>query len=144
MHPVPLEQQEIRVRDMPDSELELAGMRVTMRRQDHHSAPSLAFRFGDELTWITDTAYDADSARFASGCRVLAHEAWFTRAEVRNAEIHSAAAEAAQVGADAGCERLLLIHLPPFRASVDALVAEAQAVVAEAIPARDGTLVPGL
>jgi ribonuclease BN (tRNA processing enzyme) len=144
VHPVPLEQQDIQVRDIPAGELELAGMRITTRRQDRHSAPSLAMRFDDDLTWITDTAFDPDSAVFAQGSRVIAHEAWFTRDTVRNPDIHSAAHEAAQVAAEAGGERLLLIHLPPFQESVDALVAEAQAVLADVTPARDVTRVPGL
>jgi ribonuclease BN (tRNA processing enzyme) len=78
-HPVPLAEQEIAVRDVPAGEFELGDFRVTTRRQDRHSAPSLGLRFGDELTWVTDTAYDPGSKSLASGCRVLAHEAWFTR-----------------------------------------------------------------
>jgi ribonuclease BN (tRNA processing enzyme) len=144
VHPVPLEEQDIQVRDIPGGELEVAGMRVTTRRQDRHSAPSLAMRFDDDLTWITDTAFDPASAGFAQGSRLIAHEAWFTRGSVRNPDIHSAAHEAAEVAAQAGCERLLLIHLPPFQESVDALVAEAQAVVADVTPARDVTVVSGL
>jgi ribonuclease BN (tRNA processing enzyme) len=144
MHPVPLEEQDIQVCDIPPGELELAGMRVTMRRQDRHSAPSLALRFGDELTWITDTAYDPESIAFAKGCKLLAHEAWFTSTDVRNPDIHSSAAQAAQVASNAGCERLLLIHLPPFSESVDAIVDEAQAVVPDATPALDGTEIPEL
>lgn len=144
VHPVPLEAQDIKVRDIPDRELELAGMRVTTRRQSRHSAPSLAIRFDDDLTWITDTAFDPASAAFAQGSRLIAHEAWFTRDTIRNPDIHSAAHQAAEVAAQAGCQRLLLIHLPPFERSVDALVAEAQAVLADVTPARDGTAVPGL
>src|SRR5437660_2549034 len=86
-HPVPLEQQDIDVRDLPTGVAELGGVPIAHRRQDRHSAPSLAFRFGDALTWITDTAYDPDSAAFAEGSDVLAHEAWFTAAAPRNPEI---------------------------------------------------------
>ena len=43
--------------------------RIALRRQDRHSAPTLGMRFEDVLAWITDTAYDPDSARFAAGCR---------------------------------------------------------------------------
>jgi ribonuclease BN (tRNA processing enzyme) len=144
VHPVPLEEQDIQVRDIPAGELELAGMRITTRRQDRHSAPSLAMRFDDDLTWITDTAFDPDSAGFAQGSRLIAHEAWFTRGSVRNPDIHSAAHQAAEVAAQAGCERLLLIHLPPFQESVEELVVEAQAVLADVTPARDVTAVSGL
>jgi ribonuclease BN (tRNA processing enzyme) len=144
LHPVPLEQQDIQVRDIPAGELELAGLRIATRRQDRHSAPTLAMRFDDDLTWITDTAFDPDSAAFAQGSRLIAHEAWFTRDRVRNPDIHSGAHQAAEVAAQAGCERLLLIHLPPFEESVDAVVAEAHAVLADVTPARDGTAIPGL
>jgi ribonuclease BN (tRNA processing enzyme) len=144
VHPVPLEQQDIEVFDMPAGGLEVAGMRVTTRRQDRHSAPSLALRFDDDLAWITDTAYDPGSAQFAAGCKVLAHEAWFTQHQVRNSDIHTSARQCAEVAAAAGCERLLMIHLPPFAESLDALIEEAQAVVADAAPARDGMAIPGV
>lgn len=139
LHPVPLEEQDIEVRDLPATEIELAGMRVTTRRQDRHTAPSLAFRFDDQLTWITDTAYDPESAQFAAGSELLAHEAWFATDSPRNETIHSSAAQAAQVAGDADIERLLLIHLPPFERSVDHLVDEARATAPLAEPAVDGT-----
>jgi ribonuclease BN (tRNA processing enzyme) len=126
-HPVPLEVQEIAVRDLPSSELDLGGVRIFTRRQDRHSAPSLGMRFGDALAWITDTAYDPGSSAFAAGCKLLAHEAWCTTAQPRNPRIHSSAAQAVQVAIDAEIEQLLLIHLPPFEQSTDALLREAQA-----------------
>ena len=79
-HPVPLERQDIEVRDIGPGEIELAGVRITHRRQDRHSAPTLGLRFNDTLTWITDTAYDPESAAFAEGSEFLAHEAWYRTA----------------------------------------------------------------
>jgi ribonuclease BN (tRNA processing enzyme) len=143
-HPVSLEDQEILVRDLPAREIELAGIRVNTRRQDRHSAPSLAFRFNDTLAWITDTAYDPDSARFAAGCSTLAHEAWFTSDAPRNPDVHSAAAEAAKTAADAGAEQLLLIHLPPFREGVDELLEEAAGIFEHTDVALDGAGLPVL
>jgi len=137
-HPVPLEDQDIAVRDLPVGELEIAGVGIETRRQDQHSAPTLGIRFGDQLAWITDTAYDPDSAIFASGCQILAHEAWFIADAPRNPEIHSSAAQAAQVAVQAAIERLLLIHLPPFEASVGGLSLEAQAIVPSVLTAQDG------
>lgn len=137
-HPVPLSQQDIQVRDLPMGEVELAGVRIHTRRQDNHTAPSLAFRFDDLLTWVTDTAYDEGSAKFAAGCRLLAHEAWFTTAQPRNPTIHSSAAEAARIAADAEIDRLLLIHAPPFSASVEALALEAQMTFPRTLMAHDG------
>ena len=144
LHPVPLEEQRIEVRDLPERELELAGIRTSMRRQTRHSAPSLGMRFGDELAWITDTAYDPESARFADGCEILAHEAWCTSTRVRNPEIHSSAAQAADIAARAGSQRLLLIHLPPFDHSVEAIEREARAAFPQALAADDGGDVAGL
>jgi ribonuclease BN (tRNA processing enzyme) len=136
-HPVPLERQDIEVRDIGPGELELGGVRITHRRQDRHSAPTLGFRFNDTLTWITDTAFDPDSAAFAEGSEFLAHEAWYLASAPRNPYIHSAAAEAAEVAAKAGVERLALIHLPPFERSVEPVVEEAQATVPGAVAAID-------
>jgi ribonuclease BN (tRNA processing enzyme) len=136
-HPVPLEKQDIEVRDIPEGELELGSVRMTHRRQDRHSAPTLGLRFGDELTWITDTAYDPGSVGFAADCHVVAHEAWFTEAEPRNPEIHTSAAQAAEVAAAAQARQLLLIHLPPFEASIEPIVAEAEQRFAAVRAAED-------
>lgn len=141
-HPVPLEAQDIEVRDIPSYELELPSTRITLRRQDRHSAPTFGMRFGDELAWITDTAYDPGSVELAAGCKMLAHEAWFTSDQPRNAEIHSSAAQAAEVAAAAEVQQLLLIHLPPFTESVDALTKEAAAHGVDARAAHDETDIP--
>jgi ribonuclease BN (tRNA processing enzyme) len=136
-HPVPLEDQAIDVRDLPDKEVEFGAMRIAVRRQDRHSVPSLGLRFEDELTWITDTAYDPDSAAFARGCRALAHEAWCTTANPRHLEIHSSAAQAAHVAGQAGIDRLMLIHLPPFELELCDLLAEAQLELPDVITADE-------
>jgi ribonuclease BN (tRNA processing enzyme) len=144
LHPVPLEKQHIAVRDLPATEcFELAGLRIGMRVQPRHSAPTLGFRFEDSLAWITDTAYDSDSVGFAAGCEVLAHEAWFLAQHPRNPEMHSAAAEAAEIASAAGVGRLLLIHLPPFERSVAPLLREARRIVPDVAAARDGEDVEG-
>jgi ribonuclease BN (tRNA processing enzyme) len=143
-HPVPLELQKIEVRDLAAGEFELAGTRIATRRQDRHSAPTLGFRFGDTLAWITDTAYDPGTAPFVEGCPILAHEAWFVSAAPRNPDVHSSAAQAAEVAAAAGAERLLLIHLPPFTHDVVDLAIEAQSIVPRALLAEDGCDVSAL
>ena len=143
-HPVPLDALDIDVRDLPPDEIELSGTRIALRRQERHSAPTLGLRFDDAFTWITDTAYDEGSAPFAQGCRMLAHEAWFTSAVPRNPDIHSSAAQAARVAADAGISRLLLMHLPPFAPGLDELLVEARAVVPDTTLADDGADVSAL
>jgi ribonuclease BN (tRNA processing enzyme) len=136
-HPIPLEEQAIVVRDLPRGEVELGGVRMTTRRQDLHSVPTLGLRFDDELAWITDTAYDTGSASFARGCRLLAHEAWCASTEPRNPDIHTSAAQAASVARRAEVERLLLIHLPPFEPALCHLLEEARAEVPDAMLAAD-------
>jgi len=137
-HPVSLEDLGIDVRELPPGELELGGVHVRLRVQTRHSAPTLGLRLGDELTWITDTAYDPESAGFAAGCSLLAHESWFTRARPRNADIHSSATQAATVARDAGVEDLLLIHLPPFDADLQVFEDEARELVPGAALAAEG------
>ena len=144
MHPVSLERQGIEIRDLPLGESELAGVRIDSRRQDLHSAPTLGYRFGDALAWMTDTAHDPDAAGFVSGCRALAHEAWYTTAHPRNPDVHSSAAQAADIAQRAGVERLLLIHMPPFDGDVSALAVEAGAIVPGAEVAVDGGDFSGL
>ena len=137
-HPVPLEQQDIEVRDIPEGDLDLGEARLSHRTQNRHSAPTLGLRFGDELAWVTDTAHDPGSVELAAGCHLLAHEAWFTEAAPRNPEIHTSAAQAAQVASAAQVGQLLLIHLPPFEASTGPLVGEAERGFSEVIAAEDG------
>jgi ribonuclease BN (tRNA processing enzyme) len=137
-HPVPFSALQIDTRDLPEEEIELSGVRIGMRHQPRHSAPSLGFRFNDTLTWITDTAYDPGSAPFAAGSELLAHEAWFTADRPRNPDIHSSAAQAAQVAIDADVDRLLLIHLPPFEAGIEPLLREARLELPATEAALDG------
>jgi ribonuclease BN (tRNA processing enzyme) len=143
-HPVALSELDIAVRDLPADEIEISGIRIALRRQDRHSAPTLGLRFDDEFAWVTDTAYDEDTAAFVAGCGMLAHEAWFINEAPRNPDIHSSAAQAANVAAAAGVSRLLLMHLPPFRADLDDLLLEAREIVPDSALAEDGTDVSAL
>ncbi len=136
-HPVPLGGLRIAIRDLRLGEQEVAGLRVATRRQDRHSAPTLGLRFEDRLAWITDTAFDPDSASFAAGVELLAHESWFTADIPRNPEIHSSAVQAAEVAEQADAEQLLLIHMPPFEPSVEQLALEAQQTFPRALIAHD-------
>lgn len=128
-HPFSLQERNIDVRELGLGETEIAGVRVRARRQDRHSVPTLGLRFEDALGWVTDTAHDPESATFVAGCRVLAHEAWFTSGAPRNPDVHSSGAQAAQVARDAGIDQLLLIHIPPFERDASALTGEARATV---------------
>lgn len=137
-HPVPLERLQIDVRDLPPNEIELGGVRVSLRTQTRHSAPTLGLRFDDDIAWITDTAYDPESAAFAAGCSLLAHESWCTEAQPRNKDVHCSAAQAATVARDAGIDDLLLIHVPPFQVELEPLLDEARQLVPGAMLAGEG------
>ena len=80
------------------------------RAQRRHTAPSVGYRLGDELAYVTDTAHDAGSTELASGVRVLLHEAF---AQTNGDPAHSSASEAARVAVDARCGALFLVHLAP-------------------------------
>jgi ribonuclease BN (tRNA processing enzyme) len=110
---------------------------VTARRQEGHSTPTLALRFDDRFTYCTDTPYDAGNAEFARGSRVLLHEAWATEGAPEQTAIHSSGREAGRVAADAGVERLVLIHLHPLTGH-DAMLGEARAEFPAAELAHDG------
>jgi ribonuclease BN (tRNA processing enzyme) len=140
-HPVPVDERQMVIRDLPAGEVELNGVRMDTRRQDRHSAPTLGLRFDDDLAWVTDTAPDPATQSFVSGCRVVAHETWFTSGQPQNPDVHSSAAQAADLAAQAGSEQLLMIHLPPFAASLEDLLDEAHGRFPGAELARDGATV---
>jgi ribonuclease BN (tRNA processing enzyme) len=102
------------VRELAVGEQALGPFTLTVRRQEHHSTPTLALRFDDFLTYCTDTPYDPGNAELAAGSRVLMHEAWFTEDARRENEIHSSGRDAGAIARAAGVERLVLIHLDPL------------------------------
>ncbi|HKX67632.1 MAG TPA: MBL fold metallo-hydrolase [Intrasporangium sp.] len=100
----------LEVADLGPEGLEIDGVPVQARRQDRHSAPSVGLRLGDELAYVTDTAYDEGSASLAQGARLLLHEAF---AEDDGDPTHSSPTEAAHVAEAAGVGNLRLLHLAP-------------------------------
>jgi ribonuclease BN (tRNA processing enzyme) len=109
---------------------------IAARAQLRHSDPTAAYRIEDELTYCTDTGYDADNAEFASGSSLLLHEAWCTEADARDLAVHSSSRQAAEVAAAAGVEQLTMIHIRPGQ-DEQALEAEATAVFTAASVGRD-------
>jgi ribonuclease BN (tRNA processing enzyme) len=100
-------------RDLRGDELQLGPFSVKVRPQTLHSDPTLALRVNDRVAYCTDTSYDPQNSRFAEGCDVLAHEAWWTTGTTHDIENHTSAAQAATIARDAGVERLILIHVNP-------------------------------
>jgi ribonuclease BN (tRNA processing enzyme) len=129
----------VAVDELGVGEAVFGGLAVRTRRQDRHTNPTLGVRVGDELVWCTDTEADPDTVAFARGARVLGHDAWGPPA----APGHAEPAGAARVAAEAGVERLVLIHVPPMADEAD-LHARAAAVHPHVTVATDGlSLVAG-
>jgi ribonuclease BN (tRNA processing enzyme) len=100
------------IRELGD-EQDVGPFTLRTRQQPGHSTPTLALRFDDLLTYCTDTPYDAGNTSFAAGSRVLMHEAWAPEGAPETTEIHSSGRDAGRLAAEAGVERLVLIHLHP-------------------------------
>jgi ribonuclease BN (tRNA processing enzyme) len=119
-----------------DSGMECVGPHpVRMRAQTAHSDPSVAFRYGDDLAYCTDTAFDPGNVQFAMDVSLLLHEAWV--ADPVGTRVHSSAAEAARIAREAKVRRLVLIHLDP-RLPETSLLDQASRVFADTDLGVDG------
>jgi ribonuclease BN (tRNA processing enzyme) len=125
------------VDELAEGEQEVGPFALRTRVQPGHSTPTLALRFGDALAYVTDTAYDAENVGFASGARLLVHEAWYAEGTAEASDIHASGREAATVARDAGVEELLLIHLHPGGGH-DVVLEEARTVFRAVVLAHDG------
>ena len=113
---------------------DIDGLGIHVRAQFLHSAPSVGFRLGDSLAYLTDTAFDQESQEFASGVTVLIHEAFSDNPGDRT---HSSASEAASVAAAAGVEYLYLVHIAPW-ADESTLLENARSNFPSALIGQDG------
>lgn len=103
---------------------------LELRVQPLHPGRSVAIRVGDDLVYCTDTAYDTENVAFASGAKLLLHEA-FHPGDTTNDPMHSASGEAARIAEAAGVDRLVLVHVAPSHTDDDGLIEAA----AERFPA---------
>lgn len=134
----PLEDLAEAVEELPVGRVEIGPFRLWTRRQDSHSDPTLGLRFGDELAYCSDTGADPVTAEFASGVRVLCHEAWFEDEPRGNQAAHCSAPQAGRVARGAAVERLVLIHLDPTLADHSGVLAAARAEFPSTVLGEDG------
>ena len=113
------------VREIPAYQaFEVGPVSVATRVQELHAGSTLALRFGDALTYCTDTAPDPGNVAFASGTRLLLHDAWYAQ-ESSDDGNHSAGGDAGRIAREAGVDHLVLIHVNPFQESDEALATTA-------------------
>lgn len=123
------------VRDLEGGEAEIGAFGVETRVQRLHSEPTLALRVGS-LTYCTDTAPDPGNVVFASGSKVLLHEAWYPQGR-RGDGTHSGSGDAGRIARAAGVEQLVLIHVSPTLRSDDELLPGAVAEFANTVVGTD-------
>jgi ribonuclease BN (tRNA processing enzyme) len=102
--------------------LDIGGIPVECRAQTHPGG-SVGLRFLDHVAYITDTAADAQTTRFARGVSVLLHELWLTDSEAveRQQELqgHSSLSGVAAVCDSADVGTVMPIHHNPRRTAAD-------------------------
>lgn len=144
LFPAPLETWPHPVELLPYTgpELEAAGFRLRVRRQPHPGG-SVGIRVGNELAYLTDTAFDPQSASFAEGVQLLLHEAWALEADADPGSLdrsgHTSAAGAGRIAEAARVDRLALVHHPPWadRTTLEGFAAEAAGETRAAVAVLD-------
>jgi ribonuclease BN (tRNA processing enzyme) len=121
----PLDAIACEVREVGMGALELDSFGVAVRVQERHSAPTVALRVNDVVTYCTDTAPDPGNVAFAEGSHVLLHEAWYAE-DTSDDATHTASGDAGRIARETGVERLVLIHVNPLVRSDDDLAAPAR------------------
>jgi ribonuclease Z len=101
-------------------------------------------RPGASVVYCTDTVFCEAAVELAAGADLLIHESTFSHAEAELAyqRQHSTSTMAAQTALEAGVKQLVLTHLSPRympgnAMTPDDLVAEAQAIFANTVVAKD-------
>lgn len=100
------------VHEIADEPFALGPFEISTRVQRLHTDPTCALRIADALTYCTDTAADEGNIAFATGTRLLLHEAWYPAADTDD-RTHTASGQAARIAQRADVEQLVLIHVDP-------------------------------
>jgi ribonuclease BN (tRNA processing enzyme) len=120
-----------------EGDTEIGPFELKIRVQPQHPGRSIAVKVDGTVTYCTDTAFDAANVDFARGSRLLLHES-FWGGDTTDDPGHTAAGEAARLAADAGVERLVLMHINPVGVDEADLERSAQAAFPAAEVGRDG------
>lgn len=125
------------IRGIPAKEgvevLESQSFRVSASPNAHGRMPNLAVRVevperGTAVVYSSDTEPCEAVVRLAAGAHTLIHEATFPHRDRGRFGAHSTAAEAGQIAAKAGVQRLILAHIEAdYHGKLDALAEEARA-----------------
>ena len=124
-------------RELQVGETPVGPFSVRTRIQHRHSNPTLALRIDEAIAWCTDTAYDEGNVDFVRGAHTLFHES-FRSGEETNDPTHTAAGKAGRLAADAGVQRLVLIHVDPELEDDEMLLQQAREQFASTEIGRDG------
>jgi ribonuclease BN (tRNA processing enzyme) len=125
------------VREIPEQGgFEVGPFSVATRIQELHAGSTLALRIGDLLSYCTDTGPDPGNVPFASGSRVLLHDAWYAQESSEDGN-HSAGGDAGRIAREAGVDHLVLIHIDPLQESDEALLASATREFRNAVVGAD-------
>jgi ribonuclease BN (tRNA processing enzyme) len=127
----------IAVHDLEPPGAQIGPFDLRVRVQPRHPDLSYALRFGDELAYCTDTAYDEENIEFARSVRVLAHDAMHP-GDATDDPTHTSSGEAARIARASEVERLVLIHTSPTLRDDAELLAHAHPVFANVEVGRDG------
>ena len=100
----------------------------------------IAVKVDGVVSYCTDTALDSANVEFARGCRILLHES-FWGGDTTDDPGHTAAGEAGRLAAEAGVERLVLMHVNPIDVDEGDLERSARAHFPAAEVGRDGLVV---
>jgi ribonuclease Z len=109
-----------------------ASFSITASPNAHGAMPNMALRFeprggGSAVVYSSDTAPCREVVDLARGAHTLIHEATFSARATARPGVHSTAAEAGAVAAEAGVRRLILTHIDPaHHEEVEMLAAEAR------------------
>ena len=94
-----------------EGDRELGPFRIEIRVQPQHPGQDDRRQGRRQAVYCTDTAYDAENIEFARGASILLHES-FWPGDTTDDRTHTAG-EAGQLAAEAGVERLVLVHINP-------------------------------